>query len=99
MATHKLSNKTTIIREVFGYIRRFKDNVFVLKINDDLMDWSRPNKYKYIRHAEENAIKHAKGNIEGSTIYVTGMPCKDCLLDIVDEKIKKVIYYPFVPKD
>jgi len=33
------STKTTkVIREVFGYIHRFKGQVFVIKINDDILD-------------------------------------------------------------
>lgn len=64
------------------------------KIKDDDIDWSRPEKYPFIIHAEENAIKHSFGDLEGSTIYVTGMPCNKCMLTIVDSGIKRVVYKP-----
>jgi len=69
------------------------------KMNDHQIDWSRPNKYKYIKHAETNAIDHSCGDTNGATLYVTGKPCSDCMLEIVDAEIKKVVFYPFKPKD
>lgn len=64
------------------------------RIDDNKVDWSRPNKYSYIHHAEDNAIWHAdKKFLEGATIYVTMHPCKHCMLDIVRSGIYKVVYY------
>lgn len=68
-------------------------------IDDNLMDWSRPAKYAFIKHAERNAIKHACGDLCGSTIYVTARPCPDCMLEIADFEIAKVVYYPYAPRD
>lgn len=65
------------------------------KINDNQIDWDRPHKYKFIRHAEANAIKYASRPTQGATLYVTGMPCPACMLDIVDAEISKVIYFDF----
>jgi len=61
------------------------------------IDWRRPGKYSFIRHAAANAITHSHGSPEGSTLYLTTHPCKICILDIVAVKIKKVIYFPFQP--
>lgn len=61
------------------------------------MNWNRPHKYHLIRHAEVNAIKHAKGDTKGATIYVTAPPCPACMLAIVDAEIDRVVYFP-VPK-
>lgn len=69
------------------------------KMDDQEIDWSRPNKYKYIKHAEVNAIDHSCGDTTGSTIYVTGRPCPGCMLEIVSAEISTVIFYPFKPKD
>jgi dCMP deaminase len=63
------------------------------KIDDNKIDWSRPNKYLYIKHAEANAIDHSLKSIENSTLYVTGIPCQKCMLEIVDAGISKVIYF------
>ena len=61
-------------------------------INDNEIDWSRPNKYAYIKHAELNAIKHSS-ETDGTTLYVTGMPCDKCMLEIADAKISNIIYF------
>lgn len=64
------------------------------QIVDTEIDWDRPQKYPYIKHAERNAIDHSdKEKLAGSTIYVTAMPCPDCMLDIVGAGIAKVIYF------
>lgn len=68
-------------------------------VNDYVMDWSRPNKYPLIIHAEVNAINHCCGDTSGSILYVTAKPCSKCMLSIVDADVSKVVYYPLKPKD
>jgi deoxycytidylate deaminase len=68
------------------------------QMSDDKIDWSRPAKYKYIVHAEANAIRHSYGDLSKSTIYVTGRPCSSCMLSIAANHISKVVYY-FVKND
>jgi len=49
----------------------------------------------YVLHAEANAIlKVAKSSqsSEGSTLYVTHSPCKDCTKLILQSGIKRVVY-------
>ena len=65
------------------------------QISDSSINWSRPFKHRFIIHAEANAIRHASGDLKGSTIYVTGPPCSKCMLDISTAYISKIIYYPF----
>jgi dCMP deaminase len=69
-------------------------------MNDDEIDWGRgdgegnPGKYPYMVHAEPNAIDHSdKHKLKDAVIYVTGKPCKDCMLDIAKSGISEVIYY------
>lgn len=50
------------------------------------------NKYAFIIHSECNSILNCTFPPEGCTLYVTGMPCNRCMLQIVQAKIKKVIY-------
>jgi dCMP deaminase len=65
------------------------------KIDDQLIDWSRPNKYFYVLHAEENALWTAeRKNLDGCTIYVTGPPCSRCMLRIAHSGIYRVVYGP-----
>jgi dCMP deaminase len=66
------------------------------QIPDSEIDWARPFKYKYIRHAERNALDFCSEAPIGATIYVTGNPCPDCMNDIVTEGISKVIYFPCI---
>lgn len=50
----------------------------------------------YVLHAEANAItklaKNPSGNAEGSTLYVTLSPCKECSKLIIQTGIKKLFY-------
>lgn len=71
------------------------------QVDDDDIDWSRPNKYDYIVHAEANAIDHTldRKRLEGATIYVTALPCQHCILKVANAKIEKVIYFPLKPSD
>lgn len=64
------------------------------EILDSDVDWSRPEKYPFIIHAEKNAIKHSDPmKLIGASIYITGRPCKNCMIDIVDSGILRVIYF------
>jgi dCMP deaminase len=63
------------------------------KIDDNKIDWDRPHKYPFIKHAEANAIDHSLISTKGSVLYVTGIPCRNCMLKIVDAEISKVIYF------
>jgi dCMP deaminase len=68
-------------------------------IDDNSINWDRPDKYDFIIHAEENAILNANMPTEGCTLYVTGKPCKACMLRIVRAKIRRIVYFPHKPKD
>jgi len=56
----------------------------------------RPTKYKYVCHAEANAVYNALHNgtsVLGDTIYVTGLPvCHECAKAIIQVGIKCVVY-------
>lgn len=62
-------------------------------VPDELVNWSRPFKYDLVRHSESNAIRYAKTSLVGATLYVTAPPCKKCMLEIVSERISRVIYF------
>ena len=87
----------------FGY------NGVPRSIEDKEIDWFRPDpkipidptnpgKYVFVKHAEENAIRHSRAitidGLEGCTIYVTGHPCVRCMLEIADKGIKRICYGP-----
>lgn len=63
------------------------------KIDDSLVDWSRPAKYQFVIHAEENALWTAeRKNLEGCTLYVTGPPCSRCMLRVAHSGVSCVVY-------
>jgi len=77
------------------------------QMNDKEIDWERPHKYPFMRHAEENAIDHSRILTltfpPNCTMYVTGHPCSHCMLKIVSKGISRVLYGPnkiaCVPKE
>lgn len=73
-------------------------NGFPRGCSDDEFPWGKHNdsdycnKYPYVVHSELNAILNYKGNLEGSTLYVTLFPCNECAKAIIQSGIKTVIY-------
>jgi dCMP deaminase len=70
-----------------GFPRGIKDSLTRLT--------NRETKLKYVVHAEENVIYNATFNgvsLNGSTIYVTGLPtCSDCAKGVIQVGIKRVV--------
>lgn len=54
--------------------------------------WERPTKYKYVVHAEMNAILYARRDLRGCLLYTTLMPCTQCLKLIAAAGINIVVY-------
>ena len=55
--------------------------------------WERPTKYDFVIHAEQNAIGRAARfgkTVNGSTIYVTHYPCRECAKMIIASGIRAV---------
>ena len=71
-------------------------NGFPYGCSDDIFPWEREGedtKYKYVVHAELNAILNAGGkNLEGSRLYVDLFPCNECAKAIIQSGISEVIY-------
>lgn len=73
-------------------------NGFPRKMNDETPAerWCRPTKYRYVAHAEMNAICNAAQSgtsTEGSVAVVTLYPCSNCAKALIQAGITKV-YYP-----
>lgn len=49
-------------------------------------------KYAYVVHSEANAILHAKGELEGTRLYVTLFPCHECAKMLATVRVKEVVY-------
>lgn len=64
-------------------------------IDDSKVPLTRPEKYYWLIHSEENCLLSYNGSvrdIEDSRIYITGRPCYRCLRMILQKGIKKIIY-------
>ena len=70
-------------------------NGFISGVDDSVLPNTRPEKYEWMIHSENNAIINCARqgkSTKNATIYVTGMPCLQCLQYIWQAGIKKVIY-------
>ena len=73
-------------------------NGFPYGCSDDTFPWEREGddtKYKYVVHAELNAILNYRGSrqeFEGATVYVGLFPCNECAKAIIQSGIKRVVY-------
>lgn len=54
-------------------------NGFPPGLPDEYMPNLRPSKYKWVLHAEENALFNCTENPAGGTMYTNGEPCHECL--------------------
>jgi dCMP deaminase len=51
----------------------------------------RPYKYKWMAHAEQNALDLSKGSVEGGIMFVSFSPCTTCARSIIQKKISAVV--------
>ena len=77
-------------------VRSVGYNGFPRNVDDNKMErWEdRPTKYKFVEHAERNAIYAAARHgtpIEGCKMYLGWYPCADCARAIIQVGIKRVI--------
>lgn len=69
-------------------------NGFVRGAPDDILPNTRPDKYEYILHAEQNLISNCARHgfsMNNSTLICTLSPCKLCMRMLLNSGITKVI--------
>lgn len=60
---------------------------------DEGLDWlDRDSVYPVLIHAEVNAILYSSSRFEGSKLYVTLSPCKECIKIVAASGIKTVVF-------
>lgn len=61
----------------------------------DIDVWNRDERRPLMAHAEKNCILNTLINPHhlflGATMYITGMPCPDCLMDIVNFGVNQIV--------
>ena len=63
--------------------------------DDKRVPLTRPAKYRYMEHAESNAIINAAltgVSLKECTVYVTMQPCFECWRKLVNLRVKRVVY-------
>ncbi len=64
------------------------------KIEETPERWERPLKYKYVEHAERNAIYNASRHgtpLEGAIAVITKFPCCDCARALIQSGITHIV--------
>lgn len=58
------------------------------------ISWERPEKYKFVVHAEVNAILNTVSfeKLKGSILYCTLFPCNECMKIIIQSGIHEIVY-------
>lgn len=73
-------------------------NGFPRGVDDAEMRYDdRPLKYKFVCHAERNAIDNSPMKVDGCNLYCTLFPCAECAKTIIQTGIKLVITKPWLP--
>lgn len=70
-------------------------NSYIGGLNDNEMPNNRPDKYKWMRHAEENTILQSPThirNLEDPRIYITGRCCLNCAQLLISSGINHWIF-------
>ena len=62
--------------------------------DDDSFPWESPDKYKYVVHAEMNALLNCNNfdMLEGAKLYTTLFPCNECAKIIIQLGVREIIY-------
>lgn len=81
------ANRRVVATGYNGFPRGVDDNP--TRYND------RDEKYRYVVHAEANAILNAVASVKGGTLYVNPMqPCQECAKLVIQSGIKRVVTLP-----
>ena len=66
-------------------------NGFPAGMNDEILPNKRPHKYKWMVHAERNALANCTIRPEGGVAYITGRPCVDCAMSLYQEGVRSFV--------
>ena len=66
-------------------------NSFPSGMPDELLPNIRPHKYKWMVHAERNALANCTIRPELGIAYITGRPCIDCVKSLYQEGVRHLV--------
>jgi dCMP deaminase len=58
---------------------------------NEVVPLTRPEKYDWFIHAEDNAVAFARCDLRGATAYVTGPPCSACFRRLLQVGIRRLV--------
>jgi len=64
----------------------------VAGLPNELVPLTRPEKYDWFIHAEDNAVAFARCDLRDSTAYVTGQPCAACFRRLLQVGARRIVY-------
>lgn len=64
----------------------------VAGLANEIVPLTRPEKYDWFMHAEDNAVCFARCDLRGATAYVTGEPCAACFRRLLQVGIRRIVY-------
>ena len=64
----------------------------VAGLPNEIVPLTRPEKYDWFLHAEENAVCFARCDLRGATAYVTGMPCAACFRRLLQVGVRRIVH-------
>ena len=64
----------------------------VAGLPNDMVPTTRPDKYHWFIHAEDNAVAFARCDLTGATAYVTGPPCSACFRRLLQVGVTRIVY-------
>ena len=59
---------------------------------NEIVPLTRPQKYNWFIHAEDNAVAFARCDLRGCTAYVTGPPCAACFRRLLQVGVKRIVH-------
>ena len=69
-------------------------NGFPIHVHDHTERYSnRETKYKFVCHAERNALDNVDISVRKCILYATLQPCNECTKSIIQKGIKRVVSY------
>lgn len=83
-----------LVKNDTGMVVATGHNGFVRGANDKFLPTTRPEKYKFMVHAEENLVAHCARNgigIDNCTLIITLSPCQKCLRIMWQAGITQVV--------
>jgi dCMP deaminase len=80
-----------VITDINNRVLGMGYNSFPRGLPDKSLPNKRPHKYKWMVHAERNALSNCSLRPERGVAYITGRPCLECLKSLYQEGVTTIV--------